>query len=218
MVDKTLAELISETQKLLYQQAGIGVQVYSQDNIVQKLVHGFDFLFTNADYKWKRYQVWITKTLDGTTGRPTTAVTEITNFDDLYAVYRSDSDQKLTRFSSERNPYNVTGDRAYQYMPDATNLIRVVPFTATGNVVLFGRQRPSTYPFTLNAVVPFDYLALTYFAAWSYCADDAANSAQAEKFQGLFEERLKQLSKSQDNEPIALNSDCVDIPTRWHDG
>lgn len=218
MVDKTLQELISETQKLLYQQAGLGVQVYSQDNIAQKIVHGFDFLFTNNDYKWKRFQVYVQKTLDGVTGKPTTVTTEITNFDDLYAVFREDSDQKLTKFSTERNPYGVTGDRPYQYMPDATYLVKVVPFTATGDIVLFGRQRPSTYPFILTDTVPFDYLALTYFAAWSYCTDDASNAAQAEKFQGMFEERIKQLSKSQDNEPLALNSDRVDIPTRWHDG
>lgn len=218
MVDKTLTELISETQKLLYQQAGIGVQVYSQDNIAQKIVHGFDFLFTNDDYKWKRFEVYVEKTLDGTTGRPTTVVSEITSFDDLYSVYRADSDFKLTKFSTERNPYNVTGGTPSQYMADATHLIRVVPFTSTGDIVLFGRQRPATYPFILTDTVPFDYLALTYFAAWSYCADDAANAAQADKFNGMFEERIKQLSKSQSNEPIALNADRVDIPTRWHDG
>ena len=217
MVDKTLEALISETQKLLYQQAGIGVQVYSQDNIVQKLIHGFDLLFTNDEYKWKRFEVWVQKTLDGTTGRPTTPVTEITSFDDLYSVYRSDSDQKLTKFSTERNPFHVTGDRPYQYMADATHLIRVVPFTSTGNIVLYGRQRPATYPFILTDVVPFDYLALTYFAAWSYASDDASNAASADKFNGLFEERIKQLYKSQNNEPIALNANRVDIPTRWHD-
>lgn len=218
MVDKTLGELISETQKLLYQQAGIGVQVYSQDNISQKLVHGFDFLFTNDDYKWKRFNVYVEKTLDGTTGRPTVAPTEITNYDDLYAVFRDDSDVKLTKFSTERNPYGVTGTTPYQYMADATHLVRIVPYTAIGNIVLFGRQRPTTYPFILTDIVPFDYLALIYFAAWHYCADDAANASQADKFQGLFEERLKQLYKSQSNEPIALNADRVDIPTRWHDG
>lgn len=218
MVDKTLADLISETQKLLYQQAGIGVQVYSQDNLAQKIVHAFDFLFTNDDYRWKRFDVYVQKTLDGSTGRPTTPVTEITSYEDLYAVYPSDSDFKLAKFSTERNPYTITGDRPYQYMFDTTHLIRVVPYTATGNIVLHGRQRPTTYPFTLNDVVPFDYLALVHFAAYSYCADDAANAAQADKLQGMFEERIKQLYKSQTGEPIALNSDRVDIPTRWHDG
>jgi hypothetical protein len=218
MVDKTLTALISETQKLLYQQAGLGVQVYSQDNIAQKIVHGFDLLFTNDDYKWKRFDVYVQKTLDGTTGRVTTDIDEITSFDDLYSVYRGNTDHRLTKFSSERNPFNVTGTTPMQYMADGTRLIRVVPFTSTGDVVLYGRQRPATYPFILTDVVPFDYIALTYFAAWSYCADDAANAAQADKFQGLFEERIKQLHKSQNNEPIALNADRVDIPTRWHDG
>ena len=217
MVDKTLQELIAETQKLLYQQAGLGVQVYSQDNIAQKLVHGFNFLFTNDEYKWKRFNVYVEKTLDGITGRPTTVVTEITSFEDLFSVFRGDTDHKLTKFSTERNPFNVSGTTPMQYMADDTYLIRVVPFTSTGDIVLFGRQRPATYPFILTDTVPFDYIALTYFAAWSYCADDAANAAQADKFQGLFEERIKQLFKSQNNEPIALNADRVDIPTRWHD-
>lgn len=217
MVDKTLAQLISGVQDKLYQQAGLGVQIYSQDNIAKKIVEGFDLLFTNNDKKWKRFNVYVQKTLDGTTGRPTTVVTEITSYEDLYAVYRENSDQKLSLFSSERNPFNITGTQAYQYMPDATHLIRVVPFTSTGNIVLFGRQRPSTYPFTLDDIVPFDYLALEYYAAWSYCVDDGSNPAQADKFNGLFEERVNQLYKSQASEPISLNSDRVDIPDRWYE-
>jgi hypothetical protein len=215
MVDKTLSELISDVQKMLYQQAGIGVQVYSQDNIAQKIQQSFDFIFRHR--RWKRFNTYLEVTLDGTTGRANAPITVIKSFDDIYKIYREDSDQPLTAFSSERNPYNVTGGTAYQYMADSVNLFRVVPFTATGGLVIFGRAYPQDTAFILSDIVPFDYLAVVNCAAWMYCADDASNAAQADKFQGLFEERIRQLYSDQSSEPIALNPDRVDIPDRWHD-
>ena len=215
MVDKTLAKLITATQKTLYQQAGIGVQVYSQDNIAQKLQDSFDFIFEHKS--WKRFGTHENLTLNGTTGQFTTIPTTIRNYEHVGKVFRADSDIPLTTFSNERNPNYYTGETAFQYMPDPTYIIRIVPATATGVITITGRAYPLDRDFILTDIVPFDSLALTLFAAYSYCADDQAYSAQADKLQGLFDQRLKDLWNNQNSEPIALNPNRVDVPSRWHD-
>jgi hypothetical protein len=214
MVDKTLAQLITQTQRTLYQQAGIGVQVYSQDNIAQKIQDSFDFIFDNK--KWKRFGTSENLTLNGTTGRFTVNPTLIRQYDHIDKVFRADSDVPLTAFSNERNPNYFTGDQALQYMPDTTSLIRIVPYTSTGVITITGRAYPLARDFILTDVIPFDGLALSLFAAYQYCADDQAYAAQADKLQGLFDQRIKDLWNNQNSEPISLNPNRVDIPSRWY--
>lgn len=216
-MDKTLTQLITETQKHLYQQAGISVQIYSQDNLALKLQNAFDFVFGGAgqDIWWKRFGVFETYTLDGTTGRVTGTVSDtFRSFDDIYRIFPEDSDVPLNKLSIERNPNRYTGTYPRTYMFDTTNTFRVAPFTATGDVVVVGREAPSA-DFALTDVVPFDHLALTHYAAWSYCVDDAANPAMADKFLKIFETRIKDLKRNQANEPISLTENHPHIPDRW---
>lgn len=214
MVDKTLSELITEVQQELYQVAGVAVQVYSEELIAQKLRRAFDYVY--EDFNWKRFQTYETYTLDETTGRVTTPIaTTFSSYEDILRIYPADSDAPLTKFSMERNPLKYTGNRPLQYLADSVNVIKVVPATATGDIVIVGQLYPGTL--ALDTVVPFDSHTLVMFAAWQYCVGDAANSAQAEMFQGMFETRLKQLKMNQSTEPISLSQGGTfdRPPTNW---
>lgn len=213
MADKTLSTLITNVQRSLYQVAGISVQVYSQDNIGAMLQRAFDFIFD--DYTWKRFSTFEQYTLDEVTGRVTVPVnTTFKSYDDILRIYPVDSDMPLAKMSIERNPANYQGSRAIQYCADPVNIFRVVPITAVGDIVVQGQMRPNE--FALNDPVPFDNVALEMFACWQYAVDDAANGAMADKFQGLFETRLKQLKSNQDIEPISLSMGrATNIPTQW---
>ena len=74
---------------------------------------------------------------------------------------------------------------------DAT-LFTVYPLTATDDIVVVGRERPAA-EFIHTDIVPFDDLALSYYAAWNYMVDDASNAGAAAKFQGLFDSRMAEL-------------------------
>jgi hypothetical protein len=219
MADLTLQQLIIRTQQELYQAAGIGTQVYGEANISQKILNAFELLAGDPEYKWKRYNTFLRYTLDGTTGRVTAVVTDtFKTFDDIYTIYPADSERQLTYYNGNRNPLLWSGTTPLQYTADATTgkVFRVIPITATGDIVVSGRVIPDTSTFALSDTVPFDSLVLIYMAAWQYAVDDGANQATMAKFQTLFETRLKQMKRTQANEPISLSQGTRgDYPRQW---
>lgn len=213
MADKTLSQLITNVQRSLYQVAGISVQVYSQDNIAAMIQRAFDFVFD--DYDWKRFYTFEQYTLDEVTGRATIPInTVFKEFDDISKVFPFDSDLPLSKLSSERNPAKYVGTSPIQYCADPINVIRVVPITAVGDIIVTGQMRPNA--FILTDIVPFNSDAIEMFACWQYSADDGANPTMTDKFQGLFETKLKQLKDNQDIEPISLSMGRnTYVPTSW---
>ncbi len=216
MVDKTLSQLITQTQQELYQASGLGVQVYAQNKIVANLQATFELIVSDPRYQWKRFYTFATHTLDGVSGRTITPITVANSFDDVVFVYPEDSDQPLTKWTAGRNPARMSGDYPMQYAYDPSGKIKVIPSTATGNIVVVGRYYANPYEWTLDSIVPFDSLALVYGAAWQYSVDDAANPGMVQKFQQLFETRLKQLHLNQSQEPISLSGGRdYAVPTYW---
>ena len=218
MVDKTLTSLVTSVQKNLYQVAGVAVQIYSEDLLAEKIQNAFHLI--HADKRWKRFHTFATYTLDGTTGRVTATVTDtFKTFEDIYKIYAGSSDIPLRRHSSERNPSAYSGSSPLEYVADRTTgkVFRVIPITSTGSITVVGRIG-YTDDFALDDVVPFDHLALIYMTCWQWSVDDGTNSAMADKFQGLFETRIKQLTENQANEPISLNAGVnTRIPDSWEE-
>ncbi len=218
MPDMTLSDLCTEVQQAIYQVAGVSTQVYSEGLIKSKIQDAFITLSTDPDQEWKRFgESYITRTLDGTTGRTTVLVSAaFASFDDITGVYPSDSNRPLV-MGVGGNPLLLTGNRPLQYINDAagTDVIQILPLTATGDIIIRGRVYP-TLPFTDDTVVPFDYLALKFYVAWEYMTEDATNMAAAELLRQKFENRYKQLSKMQMRAPIAMNGRGVsEYPSRW---
>lgn len=214
MIEKTLAALTTDVQKEIYQVAGMSVQVYSQDNIQQKLQNAFETFFDDTTVKWKKFFTDVTYTLDGSTGRTTVPIKNtFKNFEDITNVFPGVSTRPLSMWNMG-NPNAVVGSYPKFYRPDTVDVLKIVPALSTGQITVAGKVRP-TYPFTINDVLPFDYLSLTYFAAWQYMVDDGANMASSEKLRQLFENRYKQMRLQQSNEPISLSGNASNIPTTW---
>ena len=96
-----------------------------------------------------------------------------------------------------------------------SSLFTVYPLGATGDIVVVGRERP-LLEFTNNQIVPFDNLALCYFAAWDYLVDDASNAGAAAKMQGLFDSRMKALEDAEFDNVVLLNPRSEQIPSQWY--
>lgn len=217
MVDKTLNDLITRTERELGQVAGISVQVYAKDLLAQKLEAAFDFHFAHKTIKWKRFLTYQTYTLDGSTGRVTGNVTTtFREFGDIYSIFPEGSDRKITALNLMQNPARYTGDSPLHYMADATatKLFKVLPITATGDIVVVGRQYPSI-TFANTDIIPFDAWCLIYHAAWQYAVDDGANPGQINKLQNLYQAAFDNAYAADQQAPVQIDRAQPYIPNDW---
>ena len=82
--------------------------------------------------------------------------------------------------------------------------IRVVfPESATGDIVVQYRTKPDTFVSTDE--IYFDDQALILGATFDYLEDDGTNPNASQKFQLLFEARVKQLKNTFNSAPISLD-------------
>lgn len=213
MPDKTAQQLVVEVEKMIYQSAGNAVQIYSEALILGMIQQAFTHVFDH--HYWPRFTVRETLTLDGTTGQTTVAPTFIKEYGDIRYVYPQNYNRPLRILPTTLNTGYLNSGGLAQYVEASgdAKLIRVWPMTATGTVQLLGRKRPPD--FILADTVPFDWLVLAHFAAWSYFADDGSSPNATQKHQGLFEARLKDIEKREYEHPIQLNNSAFDIPDRW---
>jgi len=206
----TLAQLIARSADRLTMVAGTGVQVYAEDRLGEMIQHKFDVLF--KEVFWPQFCTWYTWTLDGTLGVVTTDLTDILKqFDDIQVIFPENSNTSLTKLSNlTTNPFTLAGTTPIHYGalgPTETNKItrvfNVWPKTATGDITVRVRTEPDT--FVLTDEVDFDDQALILGTVFDYLEDDGTNPNATQKFQFLFEARVKQLKKEFDSGPISLD-------------
>jgi len=150
--------------------------------------------------------------LDGTLGVVTVDLTSLVKrFDDLRVIYPDNSNTSLTRLSSTTtNPNNLTGTTPIHYEAlgptfsnKTTKVFNVWPRTATGNIDVQYRTKPDT--FTPTDTIDFDDQALILGSVFDYLEDDGTNPNATQKFQLLFEARVKQLISNDNHGPISLD-------------
>lgn len=215
MQTKTVQQLLSVIERMLYQAAGVDVQVYAQDIIIDKINQAFIRCF-EAKF-WPQFFVRETGTLDGVTGLPVTPFSLITAWEDIYRVFRSGSEAPLPVMPDSYNLLSIPSSGVARFIaPDANELFVVYPLTATDDIMVSGRQRPAnTGDFALSDIVPFDYLAIAYHVVWEYATDDASNGAMAAKFQTLFDSRIQQLADISFPDFVAIAPNTNAIPLEW---
>jgi len=211
----TFSDLIQDTIDELAQVAGAGVQRYAEDLIASKLITTFDMVFDQL--WWGGYMEWYQRTLDGTDGVVTEALTDVNKFDDVRAVFIGNSDVQLTITSSTINPFIITGTtpRFIEELSEDTpdKIIQFWPKTATGTVVVHARKHPVT--FNPTDIVKIDRSLMKLGAAWQYLEDDGTNPGASEKEHNMFETRLSQLVKRHNSQPIILDPQTSVLPEEW---
>jgi len=212
---KTLQALTVDTERMLYQAAGVNTQVYAQDIIMQKLQHAFDHCFT-AKW-WPQFIRREVRTLDGITGKPLVPFSLIKEWKDVSDVFRKNSQHPIPTMPLSYNLLDLPNGTATRFVEPSgdTTLFTAYPLTATDDLVVVGRERPAK-EFVHTDVVPFDYMALCYFASWDYLVDDASNAGAAAKMQGLFDARMKALEDAEFDNVVLLNPRSEQIPSQWY--
>jgi hypothetical protein len=211
---KTLEEHIQEVEILLSQVSGVSVQNLTEPRIAKFITEAFDIAFKKA--WWAQFNHWQLVSLDGTTGIPTSD-SDFWEFGDIKAIYPSTRQVRLTRLPQPFNPFLLTGTQAQFVEPMAgKKLFRIWPMQSTDQLYVNGRKKPDDYPFSLTNEIPMDDIVLQNIAAWSYCVGDGNNPAEAERFQVVFDQRIKTLLGEEiGNIPMQLDPNFVDIPNEW---
>lgn len=213
---KTLEEQIAEVEVLLSQTAGASVQKYSEPRIAKFILEAFDIIFKKA--WWAQFRHWQLVTLNGSTGIPTQD-SEFWDFGDIRAIYPSTKQVRLTQLPHPFNPWLMTGTQARYVEPQSgKKLFRVWPMQATDQLYVQGRKKPDDYPFSLDNEIPMDDILLQNVAAWAYCTSDGNNPAEAQRFQAVFDLRLKALlGEEVGNVPIDLDPRFANVPNEWYE-
>ena len=181
----TIEQLLVRVEERLYLAAGIGVQIHIEDTYIGLIRAAYERLFTVR--WWDDLVMDKTYTLDGTTGHTTAANTDdFIDIKDIYNIFLEDYPNPLPRRSRQRNPNKQFG---YCWAPTdvAGRVFKILPVTATGDVVVYYRKRLADSVWDNNEVtteIPIDAELMTL----TVCADaavDAGLSQQiADKFAG----------------------------------
>lgn len=212
----TLAELVQKVISRISQVPGTGVQLYAEDRIAEMIQETFDFLFD--DYFWPQFYFDGTYTLDGTTGAITGDISDyIKRYEDIQYIFFESDTWPLKELPRNYNPSLITGTHGRLFKPnsDATKMFTVLPITASGGVTVIGRTKPDV--FAVDDEVDFDNTALILAATRDYLEDDGANPGAVDKFEQMFESRLKQLKNNQDSHPRALDPRVEFGDDRWRE-
>lgn len=206
----TLTQLITRTADRLSMVSGTGVQTYAEDRIAEMIQHKFDVLF--EEVFWPQFLTWATWTLDGTLGIVTTDVTSLLKrYEDIRVMFPESSTTPMTKMSAlTTNPFTLSGTTPIHYESlgpsDANKISRVFqiwPKSATGDIIVQYRTKPDTFISTDE--INFDDQALILGATFDYLEDDGTNPNATQKFQLLFEARVKQLKNTFNSAPISLD-------------
>ena len=84
-----------------------------------------------------------------------------------------------------------------------SRVFQIWPKTSTGNIIVRIRTKPDDFVSTDD--IDFDAQALILGSAYDYLEDDGTNPSATQKFQGMYEARVRQLKNNLSNAPISLD-------------
>ena len=210
--DKTLAQILVETERRLSQVPGTSVQLYAEDRLIDIIKFVFDQLFTS--FEWPQYKFTRQDTLDGSTGVVTSDLSSILkHFTHIKSLYVEDTNQIISLLPDNINPYLITGTtpRYYERVSTASKVFRIWPLASTGDIIIRGKTKPTE--FINTTVIDFDHHALVLGTVADYLTDDGTNPESAQKFASLFNARVKEITKQLSGDVQIGNPNI--IPTEW---
>lgn len=188
---------------------GQGMQPYSNDQIGQYLADAHDMI--TSKWVWPEMVTTLTRTLDGTTGKPTVAFSPsdgITDYKQIVHVYVDSVRRELPLSSGYQNPLLQVPLVSYSVLSIANDplkqfFIQINPVTTVGNLAIVANLKADlTDP---NTVIPIDDLLHVYLASWMYAVDDATNPGQVEKYLNLYNDRATVIRDNVNTGPYSLN-------------
>ena len=213
----TIEEAITQTTRNMSLVNAASMTPYS-DDLVMSYLHGAHMAIRD-DQPWDELNIAHTRTLDGTTGKITEKITEVTDWKDIIRVYHESSQQplgKVTRWSNPLISSTLVGFRGMSKVEDPDSggryLVQFFPLTLTGQV-LFQSQLSIDWD-SRDTELPIDWWLHVYHASWQFALDDGTNPGQIKKYETLFNDRLKSVKNKENKFPVSLDPYQA-IPNVW---
>lgn len=170
---------------------GSSVQTYTEPTVIQAVNRMFQFLWNKQ--KWSHLWDWQTGTVDGSTGKLTTALTGVTDYTDIGAIRYNDRSERAVVESTNTEHLRVVGGDALYYtvLPwdddDAeTKFLKFWPIASTTELAIHCGHKPNRFV-GASEKVPFDRDIITLGTLWYSIAADGLNPSAAEVAQGMFD-------------------------------
>ena len=201
---KTANDIIQHCIARLSMVSGTSVQKYAEDKLFYMIVEKYEALF--EERFWKNQCFWKKFTLDGASG---TLIENIVDYfdrlEDIEFIVVNNNDGPLAALGSNIIPDDVAGSTPCYYMQNevAEKVVKIVPYTSTGTVNIRYRKRRT--PIKASDFVYFDESCIVYAVCADYLSDDG-DSANAQKFNELFHQRLLTLKANETNALTTFDS------------
>lgn len=209
----TFGSLITRTLTRLRAQGGLDVNVYAQPVIAEILQHKFDVVFDKRF--WRVYTTRETFTLDGTTGKVTADVsTKIKRFADIKAIW-PDGYRNPIPTLDRSIPTRYVNLTCFGENNEAAKVFTVYPITMTGTVEVVYRTKPAA--FTESDEVKLDDQLMILGACYDYLLDEAADQTNAQKFLGMYRDRLNTLEALEDHGSHSFYTQSMETAFQWRD-
>lgn len=214
----TIEQLITRIESRLALAAGLDVQVGAEDRLIEALRHKYTILFD--DFWHRRYMNFKSLPLDGVTG--TVAVdlsADIKSFDDINGIYYDQDEKPMPQLDIGTNPASYR-TRCVFPNSDPQKVFTVYPLDTTGTVYFWYRTKlgEDVWDTPLyNTEINMDDELLILGTVYDFLVDDGSNQRAEQKFERMFNSRLKQIRDKQWIMPISKTSQATDGPaTRWY--
>lgn len=204
-----VSDIVSEVQTELSQVAGAVTNLYGTPRTIQHIQDAYLALI--EEFGDRDLISFSKETLDGSTGvidtNLTTALSNhsISRFEDIINVWVDGEDCPLPILPPNLNVYNITGDTPKFVTNNSTTArpFKIYPLAATGDVVVQHRAYPDL-PLDEESYIYIDRLLIVYYAAYLYAQDDAASPGQIDKFERLFNDRLRNVKRINNNQAVSI--------------
>ena len=208
----TLSQLVQRTVTRLSMVPGVAVQVYAEDRIAEMIWHKFttvrDMLW------WDDFMEWQELT-QGADGRPIENIVRqmpiapagdeivINEYKDIQHAWHPNRMDPLKTLPKRTNPRGAMREGSTLYrVPDQSKVIRFLPIES-GLRMMVRYRRYYDY-FQPDDIVPMDDQVIILGACYDYLEDDGTNPGQTEKFRNMYNDRLGQLIRMENDEEIPI--------------
>lgn len=223
MAEQIYSDLVQQVLTRMSMVNGTGVQVYSEEKIIQYFIACYKQLLMDKEFPWDLQ--YDTRTLNGTDGKITSVINNVTKPTNLLAVYRQDSDRPIPMLPRSVNPLRISGTmplylqllpRGSDLLDDAAGryLFRLWPSGATGDVIVVTQP---DHLITADRVVTLDDEALTLYACAMHESSDGANPAQAQVFMRQYETYIENMKRRSMGMAVSKNPKSISYLQDWTD-
>jgi hypothetical protein len=226
---KTIREIVTDTQELLGDVPGAGVQTYADDRMFRDCIRAFNLF--HKKYPWEQFTSWSKCPLDGVTGKIVDPVFQnLKDFEDILTVFPEKSNFQIPVLDRRRNPDTLTGTRGLFWTalptidPDYQfKRIQIVPPSSTTSIVVCWKHYPRPFsttgqmsPWEWDDVMDLDDDMLVHACAWTALSSDDINSNAARDQQNLADDRFNEITTNLSRRKMTPSPSGAGVPNTWY--